>query len=267
MSDWMRPLGHTGLEVSALGLGTVKLGRDRDVKYPLAYSIPDAASARRLLDSAREEGINFIDTAPAYGDSESRLGELLAGQRDDWVICTKVGEEWQYGSESGHSSWDFSPQAIRASVERSLRRLRCECLDLVLLHSDGRDRQILEREGSLQTLSELKQAGLLRCTGFSGKTVAGGVLAAQHCDVVMVSCNLQEQDQLAVLDECVKLGRGVLVKKPLASGHAVTVSELEAGLRLSLDHPGTGCAVIGTINPRHLRHNVGLARRILTAAP
>lgn len=101
----LRPLGSTGLLVSPLGLGTVKLGRDQGVKYPSGFRIPDDTEAAALLDQARALGINLIDTAPAYGRSEERLGPLLAGQRDAWVIVSKVGEEF----EDGQSRFDFSP--------------------------------------------------------------------------------------------------------------------------------------------------------------
>ncbi|MFW8341556.1 aldo/keto reductase, partial [Klebsiella pneumoniae] len=74
LHDFLRPLGSTGLRVSPLGLGTVKLGRDQGVKYPNGFRIPDDQQARELLYLARELGINLIDTAPAYGVSEERLG-------------------------------------------------------------------------------------------------------------------------------------------------------------------------------------------------
>ena len=91
----LRPFGNTGINVSPLGLGTVKLGRNEQVKYPNAFSIPDDQQAGELLELARDLGINLIDTAPAYGNSEQRLGALLKGQRHEWVICSKVGEEFE----------------------------------------------------------------------------------------------------------------------------------------------------------------------------
>ena len=97
LHDLHRPLGSTGLLVSPLGLGTVKLGRDQGVKYPNGFQIPDDDEARMLLKLARDLGINLIDTAPAYGRSEERLGPLLRGQRQDWVIVSKVGEEFADG--------------------------------------------------------------------------------------------------------------------------------------------------------------------------
>ncbi|MCX5690058.1 MAG: aldo/keto reductase, partial [Planctomycetota bacterium] len=101
-------LGDTGLRVSPLGLGTVKFGRSSGVKYPTPVTIPDDAAAAGLLAKAMSLGINLIDTAPAYGTSEARLGVILKGQRDRWVICTKVGETF----ENDRSTFDFSPGAI-----------------------------------------------------------------------------------------------------------------------------------------------------------
>lgn len=94
LHDLHRPLGSTGILVSPLGLGTVKLGRDQGVKYPNGFQIPNDDEARMLLRQAQQLGINLIDTAPAYGRSEERLGPLLRDQRKDWVIVSKVGEEF-----------------------------------------------------------------------------------------------------------------------------------------------------------------------------
>ena len=129
-----RPFGSTGIDVSILGLGTVKLGRDQSVKYPEGFIIPDDREAANLIDLARSLGINLIDTAPSYGNSEERLGSLLTGQRDQWIICSKVGEEF----EGGQSRFDFTPEHTRFSVERSLKRLRTDVVDIVLVHSDGK---------------------------------------------------------------------------------------------------------------------------------
>ncbi len=259
--SWFRELGSTGLRVSALGLGTVKLGRNRGLKYPAGFALPDQRSAAALLDRARDLGINLLDTAPAYGDSEARLGRLLAGRRSDWILCTKVGEEF----DGEHSHFDFSPAHTRASVRRSLQRLRTDRLDIVLVHSDGRDLAIIEREGTLETLEELRREGLVRAYGMSTKTPEGGLAAARLCEVVMLTYNLERREDLPVLEACRRLGRGALVKKPLASGHLPTTSPgaLQAAMEQVLGHPGTGAAVVGTIDPSHLGQDVAAARRAL----
>lgn len=253
MTMFYRQLGSTGMQVSALGFGTVKLGRSEGVKYPQAFSIPDDNEARTLLNVARDLGINLIDTAPAYGNSEERLGKLLKDDRKQWQICSKVGEEFTHGE----SSFDFSEQHIRLSVERSLRRLKTDYIDMVLVHSDGNDLDIINNHAALQTLAELKQRGWIRAFGMSTKTVEGGLLAAAQSDVVMVTYNLNERDDVAVLDYCRDNNKGVLVKKALASGHRCESDAVSEALAMIFAHPAASAAIIGTINPVHLRDNVG----------
>ncbi|WP_237132823.1 aldo/keto reductase [Pseudohongiella sp. O18] len=249
-----RTLGSTGIDVSCLGLGTVKLGRNQGVKYPSSFELPDDRHILNLLATATELGINLIDTAPAYGISEQRLGELL-WDRQRWVICTKTGEEFV----DGQSRFDFSATHTRASIHRSLKRLNTDYLDLVLVHSDGRDREIIEHSDCFETLARLKEAGNIRAFGLSGKTVEGGLLALQHSDVVMVTFNPDQQEERQVIQQACKLNKGVLIKKAFASGHAVVDSSADpvrSNLQFSLQEPGVSAVVVGTINPHHLRDNV-----------
>jgi len=242
-----RALGNTGLMVSCLGLGTVKLGRNQGLKYPQHFSLPDDRQVRELLATARSLGINLLDTAPAYGSSEARLGALLE-RREDWILSTKVGEEFSHGQ----SHFDFSAQHTGHSIERSLRRLRTDYLDLVLIHSDGDDLQILQHTDCLPALLRCRERGLVRAVGMSTKTLAGGLAALGHCDVVMVTYNPSHQAEAAVIDAAMAQQRGVLVKKALDSGHASTAAD---NLRFALSHPGVSSVVIGTINPAHLSAN------------
>jgi aryl-alcohol dehydrogenase-like predicted oxidoreductase len=264
LHDFYRPLGLTGLRVSPLGLGTVKLGRNLGVKYPNGFNIPDDNAARALLNQARELGINLIDTAPAYGISEERLGPLLRGQRQDWVIISKVGEEFV----DGQSQFDFSPAHARFSLERSLRRLNTEHIELLLVHSNGEDIDILRNSGIYETLAQLKQEGKIGAYGLSGKTVEGGLLALQQGDCAMVTYNLAEQSEKPVLDYAARHGKAILIKKALASGHACLApgtDPVRASFELIFAHPGVSSAIIGTINPQHLAHNVAVACAVLTA--
>jgi aryl-alcohol dehydrogenase-like predicted oxidoreductase len=263
-----RPLGRTGIHVSVIGLGTVKLGRNIGVKYPGAFELPSDEAAAGLLRTAIDEGVNLLDTAPAYGVSEERLGGLLAsgkvGRRDDWVICTKAGEEFEVGPDGvGRSSFDFSPEAVTASVRRSLARLGTDVLDVVLLHSGGDDRGVIDRSGGLDALRALKRAGAIRAVGVSTKTLAGSLLAVERgVDVVMLTYNAIEPDEGPAIDAARAAGVGVLVKKALASGHVEKIAApggqhpVEGALRFVFAEPrgpGVSAAVIGTINPRHLR--------------
>ena len=132
-------------------------------------------------------------------------------------------------------------------------------LDIALVHSDGRDLDIIHREGTLEALAEMKRAGLVRAIGMSVKSVEGGLAAAPQCDVLMVTLNTGEPEGTAVLESCADLGRGVLVKKALAGGHAAPGQ----GLALALGQRGCSAVLVGTISPEHLRENVEVARAVL----
>ncbi len=249
------PLGATGLRVSPLGLGTVKFGRNAGVRYPTSFALPTDAQCRDLLTAALDLGINLIDTAPAYGASEARLGGLLAGQRDRWIICTKCGEEFD-----GHTSrFDFSAVATRASVERSLQRLRTDVLDIVLIHSDGSDVDILGRGEAVGVLREMQARGMIRAVGMSVKTIDGARMAVRDLDVVMLTYNLAEPEMGEVIRQSARTG--ILVKKPLGSGHlahhgAAAAPSREEAFGFILREPNVAAAIVGTISASHLRENV-----------
>jgi aryl-alcohol dehydrogenase-like predicted oxidoreductase len=240
-------LGSTGIRVSPIGLGTVKFGRNTDVKYPTAFDLPDDDQLRELLATARDGGINLIDTAPAYGASEERLGRLLRGQRDHWVLCTKVGEHYSAAT----SSYDFSAEATRRSVERSLHLLQTDHIDIVLVHSDGSGGET--HAEALSALAALKQRGDICAFGISTRTVAGGLKAIPLVDLLMVAYSLDDTSQREVLDAARQNAKGVLVKKALSSGHA---RDPGSALCFSLAHPAVASVIVGTINPHHLRANI-----------
>ncbi len=269
-----RPLGTTGIHVSTLGLGTVKLGRTEGVKYPTPYDLPTDDEARALLALAADLGINLIDTAPAYGSSETRLGTLLPEFAGRFLLSTKVGETFEHGV----SRFDFSPEHTRASIERSLQRLDRDTIDIALVHSDGNDLDIIQHHGTLDALGDLRHSGKVRVIGFSPKTVAGARAALPLCDVLMLALNPRETEMLPVVREAHAAGVGVLVKKGLLSGHLDRLDQskhdadsaanpgtdpVEACLGYLLGEPGVSSVVAGTINPEHLRQNAGAVARVL----
>ena len=260
-----RPFANTDMLVSPLGLGTVKLGRDKGVKYPNSFKIPGDKEALNLLALATDLGINLIDTAPAYGNSEERLGTLLKGQRNNWLICSKVGEEFE--PLTGASSFNFNPEHTRFSIERSLKRLKTDMIDMVLVHSDGNDLDVINHYGTLDVLADIKQQGLIRAFGMSTKTVEGGLLAAEKSDCVMVTHNLAYRDETAVIDYCREHGKAILLKKALASGHICTGGSTQDPVQASMNfifaNTGVTSAIVGTINPKHLRDNVEKAAKAL----
>jgi len=257
----LRPLGSTGIMVSPLGLGTVKLGRNQQVKYPYPFKIPDDNAVVALLSLAHELGINLLDTAPAYGNSEQRLGQLMPGSRDDWVIISKVGEFF----EEEKSCFDFSYDTTIRTVEQSLRNLKTDYLDAVLIHSNGDDCKILKEEGALDALRALKEKGLIRAHGMSTKTLEGGLLAVVDTDVAMVTCNLTYQDEVPVLKEAALRNKGVLIKKALQSGH-IEDEGVEETMKFIFAQPGVSSIMVGTIIPDHLRTNVTAVETALKAS-
>ena len=247
-------LGNSGLKTAGISLGTVKLGRSTQVKYPTAVKIPSDKDAQEILDTAQNLGINLIDTAPAYGNSEQRLGKLLAGRQRHWQICTKVGEE--FDGENSH--YDFTPEHTKYSIERSLQRLNVEVLDLVLIHSNGEDQSILKEYGTLECLIALKQAGKIRAVGISHKTVAGGELAVQQgADVIMATLNKDYLAEQNLIASAAQAGVGVLIKKALRSGHGDSTD-----LAWVSRQAGVHSIVVGTTNPTHLIENTQLVSQI-----
>jgi len=253
----LRALGKTGLRVSPIGLGTTKLGRTEQLKYPGSFELPSDAQITRLLETARGFGVNLIDTAPAYGTSEERLGGLLA-KRDDWVIVTKAGEEFR----DGRSHFDFSPAAIRSSVERSLGRLRTDWLDVVLVHTSDDDASVVRDSAALDTLCELREAGMIRAIGASTKSVEAGLLALERSNVVMLALNSDDQSQVPVIEAAREAGVGVLIKKPLRSGHDANPSQALAD---AVRVPGVASVIVGTIDAGHCADNCRTVERALAA--
>lgn len=260
-------LGRTDIEISRLGLGTVKLGRTWNLKYPDTFALPSDQQIRELLALARDFGVNFLDTAPAYGYSEERLGDLLKKERQAWVISTKVGEECALDANGeAVSHFDYSARHTRFSVERSLRRLNTDYLDLVLIHSDGRDVDILTQTPVVQTLQQLKQEGWIRAFGISSKTLEGSLLAADLCDAVMLVHTADYPDEAPAIAKSAQQDVAVLLKKVLGSGHIChdaqpAADPVQAALDFAYAHPGVTSALLGTVNLQHLRDNLIKALR------
>lgn len=250
----LRHLGNTGIKISPLGLGTVKFGRNQGVKYPSGFEIPEEGDLASLLSLAQDLGINLLDTAPAYGTSEERLGRLLKGRRQDWVIAGKAGEEFIDGT----SSYNFTPAHFEMSLTRTLKRLGTDYLDIFLIHSDGNDLANLPDE-LIRVMQGFKARGLVRAIGASVKTPEGGLRALETLDVVMATYTPSYREEKPVLDNAAARNKGVLLKKVLSSGHE---ADIEAAFAHAFAHPGVSSAIIGTINPEHLRENVGILKRL-----
>jgi L-galactose dehydrogenase len=228
----MRPLGRTGLSVSVIGFGASPLGN--------AFRVTDPEEGKRAVHMAIDHGINFFDVSPYYGLTlaETRLGEALAGRRDQVVLATKCG---RYGVDE----FDFSAKRIAASVDESLVRLRTDYVDLLQAHDVefGDVRQIVEE--TIPAMRRLQEQGKARHIGISGyplRTLAR-IAEAAPVDTVLSYCryNLMVADMDEVLTPVAKRqGIGLINASPLHMGaltedapdwHPAPAAVIEAGRR------------------------------------
>jgi aryl-alcohol dehydrogenase-like predicted oxidoreductase len=210
----MRPLGRTGLEVSVLGMGGLFVSR---------VGGHDRADARRAVHRALELGVNYVDTAPSYADSEEVLGYALADAPRPCFLSTKLGGRPQ----------PFDPKdadGLRRSVEESLRLLGRDRIDVLFVHEPDRPGQYDWWDswdgfhGPVNDLLDaLKAEGLIRFTGLGGTTAyeLPRIMATGRYDVVLTAFNyslLWREAEIAILPEAKRQRMGVVVGSPLQQG-------------------------------------------------
>jgi aryl-alcohol dehydrogenase-like predicted oxidoreductase len=247
-------LGRSGLEVPPLGFGAFKIGRNQGVKYPTSYDIPDDRTVEKLLNSILDLGCNLIDTAPAYGFSEERIGRSIGHRRGEFILSTKVGETF----ENGQSTYDYSASGVRNSIERSLKNLKTDNLDIVLIHSNGHDRQILEETETVSILQDLQSKGFIRAIGLSGKTIEGAQLAMAWADLLMVEFHLLDTSHSSVIEDAATNRVGIFVKKGLSSGKLAA----DESIQFVLSNPGVTSLIVGGLNFEHFQRNWETALRV-----
>lgn len=243
----MRMIGRTGLSVPAIGYGAFKIGRNQGTKYSVPYELPSDPAVDRLLNSILDLGCNLIDTAPAYGISEQQIGRAIGHRRGDYVLSTKVGETFA----NGQSTFDFSEKGVRSSLERSLKNLRTDVLDIALIHSNGDDRKILAETDVVSILTDYRDRGIIRAIGLSGKTVEGAKLALAWADLLMVEYHMNDLSHSDLINEAAQAGIGVFVKKGLSSGKLPA----EDSIRFVLNQTGVTSLIVGTLQFDHFKQN------------
>lgn len=194
-------LGKTDLSVSRLGFGAA----------PIGFLDTGPHQIKRVLDYLLDHGVNLIDTAACYKGSEESLGQAIADRRDDYVLVSKAGHA------SGLDGEDFTPALIAASIDRSLKRLKTDHLDVCLLHSCGRD--VLEKGEALGAVVKAVEAGKVRFAGYSGDNDTAAYAAAlPNVAVIETSVNICDQANLdTVLPVCREHDVGVIAKRPIAN--------------------------------------------------
>jgi aryl-alcohol dehydrogenase-like predicted oxidoreductase len=248
-----RRFAALGRDVAPIAFGSFKIGRNEGIKYAQGYALPPPAESRALLHAVFDLGVDIVDTAPAYGLAETRIGQAVVARRDSVVIATKVGERFA----DGRSEYDFSRAGVERSICESMRRLCTDRLDVVHVHSDGSDLAILRDGGALDALDSARARGHVGVIGFSPKTVDGATacLADPRIGSLMVEYHPRNTSMSPVMDRCLAAGVSVLVKKPLASG---AIAPAEA-IPFVLAHPAVTAAVVGSLRIDHLREIARLA--------
>lgn len=204
-----RPLGNTGIRVSAVGFGAWQLANP-------VWAGPDEAGSVELVHTALAAGCNFYDTAPGYGcgASEQVLGRALKGRRGQAVLCTKYGH-------ANPRQADFSVPGLRPSLEASLRRLQTDHVDLLLLHNPPRD--LLDGAKAAELYGELEALrceGKLRAFGASIDTrqELRTLALTTSSGAAEVLFNAFHQDVRREFGETARRGLGLVAKVPLDSG-------------------------------------------------
>jgi aryl-alcohol dehydrogenase-like predicted oxidoreductase len=219
-----RRLGTNGPEITVLGVGTAPVGSGRDWIY---WGPQDEGEAVAAIRAALDSGVNWIDTAPFYGwgKAEEIVRRALVGRGDEVLVFTKCGT---MPDASAVSRMDNRPEAIRADLEASLRRLGRDSVDLLQIHDVDAETPIEESWGELQALIA---EGKVRWAGLSNHTVE--LVERAHRVAPVTSCQeqlslLAAPDDPRVLDFAREHGIGVLCWAPLASGFLTDGFSLDA---------------------------------------
>jgi len=265
-----RRLGRTDMDVSPLGFGGSEIG----------YEDATQATVTRLLNGALDAGLNVVDTAECYADSEALIGGALGARRRDVFVFTKCGHPRGFGAG------DWRPASLLKSIERSLARLRTEAVDLVQLHSCSEAE--LRAGDAIAALDTARERGMTRYIGYSGDgSAARYAVETGRFDTLQISVSVADQEALDVVLPAARRRRlGVIAKRPLANAAWRTGRKPSSGyhheywrrlrqldydflrlplpesiataLRFTLTVPGVHTAIVGTSKPERWQANAAL---------
>ncbi|MDQ3459671.1 MAG: aldo/keto reductase [Deinococcota bacterium] len=266
-----RHLGKTDMQVTRLGFGLSEIG-----SADLSDTHPG-----EVLNAALDAGINFLDTAACYGLSEELIGQSVSQRRNEFYLATKAGHV-----VDGYEGEEWTARTIRDSIDRSLKRLRTDCLDLVQLHSCSV--AVLERGEAIGALQEAQREGKTRYIGYSGDNEnAEWAVDSGLFDTLQTSFNLVDQKaRFNLFTQAKAKGMGIIVKRPIAnsawgaeespSGYAdgyfkraqrmrateplpdAPADRIALALGFTLKHDAVDVAIVGTKTPKYMRSNVKL---------
>jgi aryl-alcohol dehydrogenase-like predicted oxidoreductase len=266
-----RKYGNTDLNVSVLGFGGAEIG----------FEGASESDVDKLLGSALDAGLNVIDTAECYKTSEELIGKTVSHRRSDYYLFTKCGHA------SGLDLPDWDPAMLEMSIDRSLKRLQTDYVDVIHLHSCSEE--LLRKGDVIDVLRRAKEKGKTRYIGYSGDHQAA--LYAVQCgafDSLETSVNIADQEAVSLtIPEAVKRGMGVVAKRPVANVAWRTTEKPDnaylhaywerlqklqyeflksedlpqtvgTALRFTLSVPGVQTAIVGTAKPSRWVENAKL---------
>jgi aryl-alcohol dehydrogenase-like predicted oxidoreductase len=269
-----RRLGRTDMDVSVLGFGGSEIG----------YQGVSARTVERLLGSALDAGLNVIDTAECYENSEELIGRAVGKRRDEFHLFTKCGHA------NGWTRAEWRPAALLKSIERSLARLKTDRVDLVQLHSCSLAE--LQKGHVIDALEEARDRGFTRYIGYSGDgEAARHAIECGRFDTLQTSVSIADQEAIELtLPLARKRRMGVIAKRPIANAawqhtrkpdsyyedywrrfRALDYPFLRepggdgaaTALRFTVSQPGVHTAIVGTTKPERWEENA----RTIAAGP
>jgi aryl-alcohol dehydrogenase-like predicted oxidoreductase len=275
-----KTFGKTGYSVSPIGFGAA----------PVGYLKVEQERITRILNLLLDAGVNLIDTAASYPGSEQAIAKAVGHRRDEFVLVSKCGSKLP---DVPGAPW--STELITGTVDRALRNLQTDHLDVMLLHSC--DEKVLRQGDALAALVSARAAGKIRFAGYSGDNAAAAY-AAELSDIAVIETSVSIADQANidhVLPITQKHEAGVLAKRPIANaawkdlsdqhglyksyaktyhdrlkqmkldpaelGFAGRDAWSELALRFTLSQPAVHCAIIGTTNPDNAIRNLGIIEK------
>lgn len=274
-----RRFGKTDMDVTVLGFGGAEIG----------FESVDQATVDKLLNAALDGGMNVIDTAECYRESEVLIGAAVANRRKDFHLFTKCGH-----FKEGGGGEDWSKAGTVRSVERSLKRLKTDAVDLVFLHSPSLEE--LEKGECIEGLEQAKKDGKTRYIGYSGDSKAARfAVESGRFDALQTSINFLDQECLSLtLPLAQEKQMGVVAKRPIANAvwryeskpsngyHTEYWERLQElkyefasgenrkkegpegpaaiAMRFTAMQPGVHVLIVGTTKPERWRQNAELLR-------